>query len=46
MQKSVAYTTAGKPLTMREYIAQINIGLQQIEDGDVITDFSFVLMSG
>ena len=36
--ETVAYTTAGKPLTKTEYIAQINIGLKQIEDGDVITD--------
>ena len=36
--ETVAYTTAGKLLTKSEYLAQINIGLQQIEDGDVITD--------
>jgi len=34
----VAYTTAGKPLTKREYIGQINIGLKQIENGAMITD--------
>ena len=34
----VAYTTAGKPLTKNEYIEQINIGLKQIENGEVITD--------
>ena len=34
----VAYTTAGKPLTKSEYIEQINIGLKQIENGEIITD--------
>jgi hypothetical protein len=34
----IAYTTAGKPLTRNEYIEQINIGLKQIKNGEVITD--------
>jgi len=34
----VAYTTAGKPLTHSEYIEQINFGLRQIENGEMITD--------
>jgi len=34
----VAYTTDGIPLTKREYIEQINIGLKQIENGELITD--------
>ena len=34
----IAYTTAGKPLTKSEYIEQINIGLRQIENGEMITD--------
>ena len=34
----IAYTTAGKPLTKSEYIEQINIGLKQIENGEIITD--------
>jgi len=34
----VAYTTAGKPLTKNEYIEQINIGLRQAENGELITD--------
>ena len=34
----IAYTTDGKPLNTREYIEQINIGLKQIETGEVITD--------
>ena len=34
----VAYSTAGKPLTRNEYIKQIEIGLKQIANGDVITD--------
>lgn len=37
-QKIVAYTTAGKPLTRSEYIEEINIGLRQIENGDMLTD--------
>ncbi len=34
----VAYTTSGKPLTKSEYIEQINTGLRQIENGEMITD--------
>ncbi len=34
----VAYTTAGQPLTKDEYIEEINIGLRQIEKGEMITD--------
>jgi len=34
----IAYTTNGKPLTKNEYIEQINIGLNQIESGETITD--------
>ena len=34
----VAYSTSGKPLTKNEYIEQINIGLRQIENGEMITD--------
>ena len=34
----IAYTTAGKPLMKNEYIEQINIGLRQIERGEIITD--------
>jgi len=34
----VAYTTAGKPITKNEYVEQINIGLRQIENGEMITD--------
>ena len=34
----VACTTTGKPLTESEYIEQINIGLRQIENGEIITD--------
>jgi hypothetical protein len=34
----VSYTTAGKPLTKSEYIKQLNIGLMQIENGEMITD--------
>jgi hypothetical protein len=34
----VAYSTAGKPLTKNEYIEQIKIGLNQIANGEVITD--------
>ena len=34
----VAYSTAGKPLTRNEYKEQINIGLKQIANGEVITD--------
>jgi len=34
----VAYTTTGKPLTKNEYIEQINIGLRQAENGELITD--------
>ena len=34
----VAYTTSGKLLTEQEYIEQINIGLRQIENGEMITD--------
>ena len=37
-KKIVAYTTAGKPLTESEYIEQINIGLRQIANGEMITD--------
>ena len=32
------YTTSGKPLTEKEYIEQINVGLRQIENGEMITD--------
>jgi len=38
----VAYTTSGKPLTKNEYIEQINIGLNQIENGETITDEELV----
>ena len=38
----VAYTTAGKPLMKSEYIAQINIGIRQIENGEMITDDELV----
>jgi len=34
----LAYTTAGKPLTKNEYIEQINIGLKQIENGEMLSD--------
>ena len=34
----VAYTTAGMSLTRKQYIEQINIGLRQIENGELITD--------
>jgi hypothetical protein len=34
----VAYTTSGKPLTKSEYIEQINIGLRQIKNGEMVTD--------
>ena len=34
----VAHTTTSKPLTKSEYIEQINIGLRQIENGEMITD--------
>jgi len=34
----VAYTIAGKPLSQNDYIKQINIGLRQIENGEMITD--------
>ncbi|MCL1932995.1 MAG: hypothetical protein FWF53_04165 [Candidatus Azobacteroides sp.] len=34
----VAYTARGKPMTKNEYIEQINLGLKQIENGEVITD--------
>jgi len=34
----VAYTTAGMPFTRKQYIEQINIGLRQIENGELITD--------
>jgi hypothetical protein len=34
----IAFTTAGKPLTRNEYIEQINVGLKQIKNGEVITD--------
>ena len=34
----IAYTTDGKPLNKSEYIEQINIGLTQIESGEMITD--------
>ena len=34
----VVYTIAGKPLTKSEYIEQINIGLRQIENDEIITD--------
>jgi len=34
----IAYTTAGKPLAKSEYIEQINIGLKQIERGEILTD--------
>ena len=37
-EKIVAYTTAGQPLTQSEYVEQINIGLRQIENGEMITD--------
>jgi len=37
-KKIIAYTTAGKPLTCSEYIEEINVGLRQIESGDVLTD--------
>ena len=34
----VAYTIVGKPLLKNDYIEQINIGLKQIENGEIITD--------
>ena len=34
----IAFTTAGKPLTKNEYIEQINIGLRQIQNGEMITN--------
>jgi predicted transcriptional regulator len=34
----VAYTTAGKSLTREQYIEEINIGLRQIENGELLTD--------
>ena len=34
----VAYTASGEPLTQKEYIEQINIGLRQIETGNMLTD--------
>ena len=34
----VAYTTFHKPLTKNEYIEQINNGLRQIENGEMIAD--------
>jgi len=34
----VAYTTSGKPLTKSEYMEQINIGIRQIDNGEVIAD--------
>ncbi|MDR1918732.1 MAG: hypothetical protein LBQ65_03680 [Tannerellaceae bacterium] len=34
----VAYTTAGKSLTRAQYIEEINIGLRQIENGELLTD--------
>lgn len=37
-EEIVAYTTSGEPLTKREYIQQINIGLKQIENNEVLTD--------
>lgn len=35
----VAYSAAGKPLTRYEYVEQISIGLNQIKNGEVITDY-------
>jgi len=37
-EKIVAYTTLHKPLTKSEYIEQINKGLRQIENGEMIAD--------
>jgi len=34
----VAYSAARKPLTKNEYVEQINVGLRQIDNGEVITD--------
>jgi hypothetical protein len=34
----VAYTTSGKPLTKKEYIEQVNMGLRYIENGEMISD--------
>ena len=34
----MAYTTFHKPLTKSEYIEQINNGLKQIENGEMIAD--------
>ena len=34
----VAYSTTGKPLTKSEYKEQIEIGLKQIDNGEVTTD--------
>ena len=34
----VAYSTAGKPLTRKEYKEQIKIGLKQITNGEVVSD--------
>lgn len=36
-KKIVAYKTTGEPLTRSQYIERINIGLQQIENGEVLT---------
>jgi hypothetical protein len=36
--ETVAYTVDGRPLTKGEYIEQINLGLRQIENGELITD--------
>jgi hypothetical protein len=37
--KIVAYLAGGKPLTRKEYVEQINVGLKQIDNGEVITDY-------
>jgi hypothetical protein len=33
----VAYTTTRKPLTRSQYIKNINIGIEQCKNGDVLT---------
>ena len=34
----VAYTTAGQPLTKKQYIAKIEKAIEQAERGELITD--------
>jgi hypothetical protein len=36
--ETAAHTTAGKSLTHAQYIEEINIGLRQIENDEVLTD--------